>query len=176
MNHVDRGDQLRSYYAYDHPLRRGPWQALCWTFLLDVALVNSYVIQLRGPKPSWKRFTTQREWRECIYNELFNTYGQESRSRQRYRAGDERDLQSPDLQRVHINREVNHVNRKVNSDCLACKGFRQGQIRSKGEKISPFGELSGNCQSRKQTRYGCRLCNVAICNSQYCWDFYHRVI
>lgn len=43
MNHVDRGDQLRSYYAYDHPLRRGPWQALCWTFLLDVALVNSFI-------------------------------------------------------------------------------------------------------------------------------------
>ena len=28
MNHVDRGDQLRSYYKYDHPLRRGAWQAL----------------------------------------------------------------------------------------------------------------------------------------------------
>ncbi|KAI8680763.1 hypothetical protein NCS56_00482300 [Fusarium sp. Ph1] len=113
MNHVDRGDQLTSYYAYDHPLRRGPWQALCWTFLLDVALVNSYVIQLRGPEPSWKRFTTQKEWRECIYNELFNTYAQKSQSRQRYRAGDESDLQSPNLQRVHINREVNHVYRKM---------------------------------------------------------------
>ena len=55
MNHVDRGDQLRSYYAYDHPLRRGAWQALAWTFLLDVALVNSYVAQLRGPQPNWKR-------------------------------------------------------------------------------------------------------------------------
>ena len=44
MNHVDRGDQLRSYLAYDHPLRRGAWQALCWTFLLDVALVNSYIL------------------------------------------------------------------------------------------------------------------------------------
>ncbi|UPL02957.1 hypothetical protein LCI18_013891 [Fusarium solani-melongenae] len=176
MNHVDRGDQLRSYYAYNHPLRRGPWQALCWTFLLDVALVNSYVIQLRGPEPSWKRFTTQREWRECIYNELFNAYGQKSQSRQHYRAGDERDLQNPDLQRNHINREVNHINRKVNSNCLACQGFRQGQIRSKGEKISPLKELNGNCQQRKQTRYGCRLCNVAICNSQNCWDFYHHVI
>jgi hypothetical protein len=73
MNHVDRGNQLRSYYAYDHPLRRGPWQALCWTFLLDVTLINSYIIQLYGPQPNWKRYTTYREWRECIYNELFNT-------------------------------------------------------------------------------------------------------
>lgn len=43
MNHVDRGDQLRSYYTYDHPLRRGAWQTLAWTFLVEVALVNSYV-------------------------------------------------------------------------------------------------------------------------------------
>jgi hypothetical protein len=28
MNHIDRGDQLRSYTSYDHPLRRGAWQAL----------------------------------------------------------------------------------------------------------------------------------------------------
>jgi hypothetical protein len=28
MNHVDRGDQLRSYTTYEHRFRRGPWQAL----------------------------------------------------------------------------------------------------------------------------------------------------
>ncbi|KAJ3454592.1 hypothetical protein MRS44_013192 [Fusarium solani] len=102
MNHVDRGDQLRPYYKYDHPLRRGPWQALAWTFLLDVALVNSYIAQLHGPQPNWKRYTNQREWRECIYNELFNAYGHDSQARQRYRPGDERDLQKPELQREHI--------------------------------------------------------------------------
>ncbi|RKK86525.1 hypothetical protein BFJ68_g17133 [Fusarium oxysporum] len=41
MNHVDRGDQRRSYLGYDHPIRRGTWQAIAWTFLLDVVLVNS---------------------------------------------------------------------------------------------------------------------------------------
>jgi hypothetical protein len=50
MNHVDRGDQLRSYTSYDHPLRRGAWQALIWTFLLDVALTNSYILQLHSPQ------------------------------------------------------------------------------------------------------------------------------
>ncbi|KAM6514259.1 hypothetical protein FALCPG4_18906 [Fusarium falciforme] len=151
MNHVDRGDQLRSYYAYDHPLRRGAWQALAWTFLLDVALVNSYVAQLRGPQPNWKRYTNQREWRECIYNELFNTYGHDSQARQRYRAGDERDLQRPELQREHINREINHVNRKVKSDCLACQGCRQGQLRAKSPEWSPLTEVSGN-EDRKDRK------------------------
>jgi hypothetical protein len=98
MNHVDRGDQLRSYYKYDHALRRGAWQALAWTFLLDVALINSYVVQLHG-QPNWKRYTNHRAWRECIYNELFNAYGHDSQARQLYRAGDERDLQDAELQR-----------------------------------------------------------------------------
>lgn len=60
MNHVDRGDQLRSYHSYDHPVRRGAWQALTWHFLLEVILVNSYILQLHG-QPSWKRYTSQVE-------------------------------------------------------------------------------------------------------------------
>ncbi|KAF5231438.1 hypothetical protein FANTH_13418 [Fusarium anthophilum] len=50
MNHVDGGDQLRSYTSYDHPIRQGAWQALTWTFLLDVVLTNSYILQLHGPQ------------------------------------------------------------------------------------------------------------------------------
>ena len=180
MNHVDRGDQLRSYYTYDHPLRRGPWQALCWTFLLEVALVNSYLAQLKGPQPNWKRYTNHKEWRECIYNELFNAYGQESQAKKLYWAGDERDLKYPRLQRKHANRQVNHINRKVKSDCLACKSLRQGQSRAKRLKRDPLGEVSGKKRRHHgrggQTVYGCKLCDVAICNNQNCWDFYHHIL
>jgi hypothetical protein len=162
MNHVDRGDQLRSYYKYDHPLRRGPWQALAWTFLLDVALVNSYIAQLHGPQPNWKRYTNQREWRECIYNELFNAYGHDSQARHRYRPGDEHDLQNPELQREHVSREINHIDRHIKSDCLACQGCRQGQLRAKSEAWSPLTETSGNKKKRpnvrSQTSHGCRIC------------------
>jgi hypothetical protein len=28
----------------------------------------------------------------------------------------------------------------------------------------------------KQTRYGCRICDVAICDNQHCWDLYHHLI
>jgi hypothetical protein len=45
MNHVDRGDQIRSYTTYQHRFRRGPWQALLWSFLLEVALANSFILQ-----------------------------------------------------------------------------------------------------------------------------------
>ena len=165
MNHVDRGDQLRSYYAYDHPLRRGPWQALCWTFLLDVVLVNSYLAQLHGPQPNWERYTNHREWRECIFNALFNEYHGESQSRQRYRAGDESD---PEIQQ----KEHNLVRRKTNSDCLACQGYRQGEIRSKGKR-KPLGTVNSNI-TRSQTRFWCSVCKVALCNNRKCWYIYHH--
>lgn len=48
MNGVDVGDQLRADYGYEHSIRRGCWQALAWTFLLDVVLVNSFITQRDG--------------------------------------------------------------------------------------------------------------------------------
>jgi hypothetical protein len=120
MNHVDRGDQLRSYTSYDHPLRRGPWQALTWTFLLDVALTNSYILQLHGPQPNWERYTSQEDWRKCISNALFNTYHSESQARKRYRSGAEEDIEDTQTRQKHIDRNINHVYRGCKSECLAC--------------------------------------------------------
>jgi hypothetical protein len=52
MNHVDWRNQLRSYICYDHRLRRGAWQALTWTFLHDVILVNIFHLQLKASQGS----------------------------------------------------------------------------------------------------------------------------
>ncbi|ENH72260.1 hypothetical protein FOC1_g10004497 [Fusarium oxysporum f. sp. cubense race 1] len=61
MNHVDRGDQIRSYTSYQHRFRRGPWQALLWSFLLDVALANSFILQKKTRQPHWKPYSTLRD-------------------------------------------------------------------------------------------------------------------
>jgi hypothetical protein len=58
-------------------------------------------------------------------------------------------------------------------DCFACQGFRQGQVRSKGQKRRPFGEGDGNAR-RGQTDYWCSVCKVPLCNSGNCWYFYHN--
>jgi hypothetical protein len=177
MNHVDRGDQLRSYTPYDHRLRRGAWQALAWTFLLDVILVNTYLLQLHAPQLNWQRYKNQNEWRECIYNALFNTYHRESRARRLFRSGDEFDEDDQQQQQNHYNRDINHVNRHRCSECLACKGFKQGQIRARRAKKRSPAEIIANTKRRHhapQTRYGCVICDVAICNRQACWDFYHN--
>lgn len=81
MNHVDRGDQLRSYTSYEHRFRRGPWQALLWSFLLDIALANSFILQLKTTSPNWKPYTTLKDWKKCIYNAIFIAYAQESGER-----------------------------------------------------------------------------------------------
>ncbi|EXM13229.1 hypothetical protein FOTG_18316 [Fusarium oxysporum f. sp. vasinfectum 25433] len=72
MNHVDRGDQIRSYTTYEHRFRRGPWQALLWSFLLEVALANSFILQKKTRQPRWKPYTTLQAWKEAIYNAIFN--------------------------------------------------------------------------------------------------------
>ncbi|ENH74977.1 hypothetical protein FOC1_g10001048, partial [Fusarium oxysporum f. sp. cubense race 1] len=48
MNHVDRGDQIRSYTSYEHRFRHGSWQALLWSFLLDIALADSFILRLKA--------------------------------------------------------------------------------------------------------------------------------
>ncbi|KAF4414706.1 ac transposable element-derived 4, partial [Fusarium acutatum] len=75
MNHVDRGDQIRSYTTYQHRFRRGPWQALLWSFLLEVALANSFILQKKTRQPRWKPYSTLQAWKEAIYNAIFNKYG-----------------------------------------------------------------------------------------------------
>ncbi|RKK10605.1 hypothetical protein BFJ66_g16165 [Fusarium oxysporum f. sp. cepae] len=83
MNHVDRGDQIRSYTTYEHRFRRGPWQALLWNFLLEVALANSFILQKKTRHPRWKPYSTLQAWKECICNAIFNRYAAEGGTRKR---------------------------------------------------------------------------------------------
>jgi hypothetical protein len=178
MNHVDRGDQIRSYTTYQHRFWRGPWQALLWSFLLEVALANSFILQKKTRQPRWKPYSTLKAWKECIYNAIFNRYATESHIRKRGRIGMEEDIEDTEAWQIHLQRDINHVHRGIHSSCLACKGFRQGQARPfkrKKEKGGYLQPISGN-ERRVQTVYGCKVCDVAICNTADCWYFYHTQI
>lgn len=168
MNAVDIGDHLRSSLGFEHRICRGGWQALAWTFLLDIVLINSYILQLRG-EPIWPRLASQVQWRQQLVDQLCEAYGKSGGSRQRFRAGDEFTPVS----------QHNHVNRGKCSRCLACQGHRVGQPRSQSSQ-KPLGPLSNDALNRRraapQTRWGCDVCNVALCNSKSCWDFYHSVV
>jgi hypothetical protein len=164
MGGVDIGDQLRAEGGLDHRVCRGNWRAIAWTFLLETALVNSYLLQLRG-QPSWPRITSQREWRQRIVRELCEAYSKDGGSRQRFRAGD---VFTPITQHKHVNRGKSSL-------CLACEGHKAGQLRSRSQR-KPLGAASGNKKPATKTRKGCDQCNVAICTQPGCWDFYHSLI
>ena len=44
MGAIDIGDQLRATEGLDHRNHRGGWRAIAWTFLLEIALINSYLL------------------------------------------------------------------------------------------------------------------------------------
>lgn len=162
MNSIDIGDQLRSSLGYDHRYRRGGWQAIAWSFLLEVALINSYLIQRNG-KPSWKKYHSQIDWRTGLIKEIFKQYSNKGASRQRFRAGDTY---------THISQH-NHVNRGKRGPCLGCEGHRYGEIRSRSRALQP---ISGNRGRRgSMTFWGCDKCEVAICTKEDCWYFYHKL-
>lgn len=158
MNHVDRGDQLLSYYGYIYVLCRGPWQALSQTFVLLIVRMNSFILQLYS-QPSWKKKTLQKDWRQVMSETIFQQFSKTSNSRKRFRTGDEFTAIS----------EHKLINRGKKSDCLVCQGYRIGQIRKRRSLLA----LSPNIK-RSQTRWGCRECDVALCNSQDCWYKYHH--
>jgi hypothetical protein len=189
MNGVDIADHLRSNMRSDHRQRRGPARALSWSFLLQTALANSFILQLKS-RPAWTPYSSQSRWQQALINDIFRVYGQEGSSRKRYRAGNSF---IPIEQHILIGRSPSH--------CLACKGIqigsrsksqqhRQGQgPRNQGSQRprsqSPLEQLDNDSLNSKAgpqsskgtpTRWGCGTCNVALCKKPKCWDFYHRPI
>lgn len=161
MNAVDRGDQLRSYWGPNRRVRRGGWKALAWDFLLEIALINSFLLQLRGLS-QWKPESSQKSWRQRLVDDLIAAYATQSQARQRFRTGDEF---TPVLQH-------NWVRNKNPSACRACKNIRLGEGRSR----QLLQAVSGNSRPNvRKSRYQCKQYDVALYRSGNCWDFYHHL-
>lgn len=167
MNAVDRGDQLRSYHGYKHPIRRGAWQALAWTFLLDTALINSYLLQRDEERSNWKPYKAQDLWREQVCKELIVKYHRDGSSRTKFKPGD---AFTPISQHKH-------VKRGKMSPCKACKGHQVGNASTQSPARPALGAIDQNARpKRRQTEWGCDICDVAICTLPNCWYLYHKPI
>jgi hypothetical protein len=168
MSAVDIGDQLRATEGLDHRNRRDGWRAIAWNFLLEVMLVNSFLLQQRASGPSpWAPYSSQRQWRQRLVDDLVRLYSKTGTSRERFRAGDTFTAMS----------QHNHVNRGKSSRCVGCQGLRAGEVRSRSRGCQqPLSQVSGNSLKPTMTRKGCDVCNVAICTRQECWDFYHSTL
>ena len=166
MGAVDIGDQLRASCSQDHRVCYGNWHAIAWSFLLETVLINSFLIQKMAT--NFTPFQSQRAWRQQLVDALIEQYSRYGTSRKRYRSGDK-------ITPVAQHKRVRH---KSSSPCLACKGITYRQVRtqsSQKRQIRPaLAPTSGN-QKVPQSRYRCLECNIALCNSDKCWYFYHSV-
>ncbi|KAJ0130880.1 hypothetical protein HZ326_26020 [Fusarium oxysporum f. sp. albedinis] len=122
--------------------------------MIPIPTVAAYfILQKKTWQPRWKPYTTLQAWKEAIYNAIFNRYATNSHTRKRGRTGKEEDIEDIEARQIHLQRDINHVYRGKYSDCLACKGYRQGQPRpfkKRKEKGGYLQPISGN-QRRSAT-------------------------
>lgn len=164
MNSVDIGDQYRAYNAQDHPIRRGGWQALAWGYLLEVGVVNSFILQSRG-QPAWEPIPNQGAWRRALSTALIQGFGPQAHSRQRSRAWRPADCLNRSIPII----DHTGVSRGKNNPCVACsyRAKQQQQQQPDQGGRQPLGEISGNSMnggsmraSRRRSRWGCQQCDV----------------
>ena len=164
MGAVDIGDQLKASTGFKHRICKGNWRAVAWKFLLETSLVNSFLLQ-QFKEANWGTVRRQVDWRQRIVEDIFKNYGKEGNSRVLFRSGDAFTPRS----------QHNHVVRNKSANCLACQGFRAGDVRTRNQdtKRLPLREVNSNRRKPAKTRRGCDVCDVALCTSSNCWDFYH---
>ena len=164
MNGVDISDQMRSYYQYNRPIRRGGWQALAWNFLLEVIVVNSFFLQLWG-KPEWQKVKTQYQWRRLLASQLIQQFGPLAGGRRLSRPQRASDKRKTSIPWQHHRKG----SRGVNSPCTYCGRRKKRQALSEVSRNS----LTQQPQQRKKTRKGCLDCNVPLCTDGDCWYLWH---
>lgn len=167
MGAVDIGDQLRASYTWEHRWRRGPWQPLSWGFLLGTVLVNCY--KLQSQFGNWPDTTDGHfAWRNRLALQLFETFAPECRSRQRARPGIFLDVLNTAVP-IPLHQRGQRGKRAV---CKVCQALRHAAKKPLGER-DPNLPLSAS-KTVSNVRGGCITCDVALCNSQTCWDMFHH--
>jgi hypothetical protein len=160
MNAVDRGDQLRSYNAGLRRIRKGGWHAI-WHFLFNVVLVNSYLLSFYSKVSITRKYTSQLDFRIELYTALIK----ESKKKVRKRKID-----------IPENHELEHRIERLGSlrDCYVCKERGHARVPKKRQIL---GEISANSrpnQRPRASRSGCIACQVPLCTTGDCFEWYHE--
>lgn len=167
MNAVDQGNQLKAEYTMQRRHRAGGHHSLI-TWLMDTALVNSYLLSFHSAVSKEAKYTDHRRFHQDIIDRCFDLCKAAQRKRKRARFDSE---DSPVLE-LPLDQHILEFRGKL-QDCGVCKG---GVIEPKRPR-TVLGEISGNKQKtkpRKRSTYGCSTCNIALCKEGQCFNKYHK--
>jgi hypothetical protein len=154
MNGVDIGDQLRAGFQKKTRIKRGGQQALLYFYLLEIAVVNTYLLQRHG----WEMpITTQSSFRQQLYSQIFEMFGQQVALRNL-------GLTTPDaMQGDHV-----QIRRTKRGFCAFCSSKRRNMVANQAQ-------LATRPIRQHSVITGCQQCNVALCKNskRSCWDEWH---
>lgn len=150
MGGVDRGDQLLSYYGYPHRTRK--WWRRAMFFLIDAAIVNSYIMYCQKHQG---RHLTHENFRVELAKDLLRAARTQAPSTDSPH-GPHRQTLSPvsRLTERHFpgQLEKSAAGKQLQRDCAVCSN-RKGR-------------------GRKTTTYYCKQCDVPLCVVP-CFELYH---
>jgi hypothetical protein len=58
--------------------------------------------------------------------------------------------------------------------CVNCKGLRFADRPKKRQALTEIAANQGMESTTHQSRYGCKQCDVALCNNKRCFDVFHK--
>ena len=175
MNPIDVGDQLKSYNPGLRPIRRGGWQALFY-WLLNIVLVNSYLLSFHSNVEKSLKFNDQAKFREALIEALFEAAKARPIQRKQANIGTNFDGFTTPAHR----HKMEH--RGIQGECWNYNGKKHGEHPRKRVALSAISvNLSTNTLKntstthRKRSYYGCHECSVPLCKERPCFEEYHLI-
>lgn len=158
MNGVDRFDQCVSYYSTQR-VKRKTWKPI-WFFLFDLVLSNSYRLSSFFSKPDTKSGGHQ-NFLQRLLEDLLQASAKPAQKHDSRPSMAGATLKST----PHGSKPAGMGKKKT---CAACAAA--GRKRNSKKRII-LGELDPNVPLRApETRFGCEICQIPLCQSKLCWE------
>ena len=159
MRGVDRGDQLIKYYNIGR--RSKNWWKRVFSYMIEVASLNAYIIQKDGMPPSERSKHDYLKFRYALMEELIGSYSSRARV-----AGRPHSLEHQQALRLDVTKSHLPIVGGPKRECVVCTKAREvaGQKRGKG--------------TRHESRIRCSVCNVHLCcnKDRQCFYKYHTLV
>lgn len=169
MGAVDEFDHLTAQNAGLRHVERGGHQAL-EHWLLRTVLVNCYLLALCSnvPEPRHINFRSQQDFRKQLVGSLL-AMGSGSELCPKRRIS--KISQGADFMPIQSHRMVKMAKRGY---CIACKGLRYGDRPRKRVALSTIASNLGRQSSNHSSSFGCKQCDVHLCNNNSCFERFHE--